>query len=108
MGDMWGLPAKLEKFKYPLLVLLIGLILLLLPSGKAKETLPERDERLQEMLSQAAGVGEARVLLSESGVIVICTGADNPQTRLDILRAVGSYTGFGSDKITILKMADQS
>ena len=101
--------AKLEKYKYPLLILLIGLLFLLLPSGSAKRSEPdEPDLRLQELLSCTEGIGETRVLISDSGVVVICRGAENPRVRLDIIRAVGSYTGFGSDKITVLKMAENS
>ena len=48
------------------------------------------------------------LLISESGVVVVCQGAENARVRLDIIRAVSSYTGFTSDKITILKMADYS
>ena len=49
-------------------------------------------------------MGEARVLVSDSGVVVACEGAASAEVRLDILRAVRSYTGFGTDKITILKL----
>ena len=98
--------AKLEKLKYPLLILAVGLLFLLLPTGSGKQTeLPDADVRLQELLSETEGVGEARVLISSAGVVVLCSGAEDPQVRLDILRAVTSYTGFGSDKITILKMS---
>ena len=38
-------------------------------------------------------------------VIVVCEGAAKASVRLDILRAVYSYTGFGSDKVTILEFA---
>jgi hypothetical protein len=55
-------------------------------------------------LSQTQGVGKAQVLISDSGVVVACAGAANASVRLDIIRAVSSYTGFGSDKITILKL----
>ena len=98
---------KLEKFKYPLVVLFIGVALMLLPTGstQAKEA-AGRDEQMALILSQTEGVGEARVLISETGVVVACTGAENARVRLDIIRAVSSYTGFASDKITILKMAD--
>ena len=61
---------------------------------------------MAHILSSSDGVGEAKVLISDSGVVVVCTGADDASVRLDIIRAVGSYTGFGADKITILKMAD--
>jgi hypothetical protein len=45
-------------------------------------------------------------LLSDNGVVVVCDGAENAKVRLDIIRAISSYTGFTSGKITILKMAD--
>lgn len=99
----------LRKYRYPLLILLLGVVLMLLPSGKSAAQVPteERsgDYRLQEILSSTEGVGEARVLISESGVVVVCRGADSAKVRLDILRAVSAYTGFGSDRITILKLA---
>lgn len=94
------------KYRYPLLILVIGLCLMLLPTSKAKETEPTGDERLRSVLALTEGVGEARVLISDSGVVVVCAGAENAKVRLDIIRAVRSYTGFGSDKITILKLAD--
>ena len=98
--------AKLEKLKYPLLILAIGLLFILLPTGSSKQTeLPDADVRLQDLLSATEGVGEARVLISSTGVVVLCSGAEDPRVRLDILHAVTSYTGFGSDKITILKMS---
>lgn len=96
-----------SKWKIPLLVLGFGVLLMLLPgSGGAKETRDDPDLRIQELLCETKGVGQARVLISESGVLVVCAGADDPHVRLDIIRAIGSYTGFGSDKITILKLAE--
>lgn len=98
---------KLEKFKYPLVVLVIGVALMLLPTGNSQiKEGTDRDEQVAQILSQTEGVGEARVLISENGVVVACAGAENARVRLDIIRAVSSYTGFASDKITILKMAD--
>lgn len=103
---MGGLKEKLEKFKYPLLVLAVGLALMLFPTGgSTKEEAPEPDALLQRVLSCSEGVGEARVIVSDSGVVVVCQGAGNAQVRLDIIRAVGTYTGFSSDKIAVLKMA---
>ncbi len=63
---------------------------------------------MQEILSNTRGVGRAMVLISEKGVVVACTGAEDPQVKLDIIRAIGSYTGFGSDRITVLKLADET
>ena len=91
--------------KWPLLVLAVGLLILLLPGGK-RESVPESaDGELARILSRVEGVGEAQVLLSEHGVVVVCEGADSAAVKMEILRAVGSYTGFGADRITILKSA---
>ena len=99
--------GRLEQFKYPLLVLLVGILLMLLPLSSPKaETEDRADRQLEQILACSRGVGEARVLLSDSGVVVVCRGADDAAVRLDMIRAIRSYTGFGSDKITILKLAD--
>ncbi len=99
--------AKLEKFKYPLLILVLGVVLMLLPGGSREEPAGEDSERLQQLLACAEGVGEVRVLVSEQGVVVVCSGAEDARVRLHILKAVSAYTGTGSDRITILKMAEQ-
>lgn len=96
----------LDKFKYPLLILVLGVILMLLPTGSAKSEEAEGNERIQQMLSSVEGVGEAQVIISDNGVVVVCRGAENATVRLDIIRAISAYTGFGSDRITILKLAD--
>lgn len=96
-----------KKYRYPLLVLALGIGLLLVPTQrKSGSEVSAEDERLCMVLTSTAGVGESRVLISEHGVVVVCQGADNAEVRLEILRAVRSYTGFGSDKITILKLAE--
>lgn len=98
---------KLAQYKAPLLILAVGLLLMLLPaSGQKSAPAPDGDCELSELLASASGIGEARVLISEHGVIVVCEGADNAAVKMDIIRAVGSYTGFGSDKITILRLVD--
>ena len=105
--DLERIRKKLQPFRYPLLILLVGLLLLLIPDGGKKEQAAGEDSRLCQILSEAEGVGEARVLISEHGVLVVCEGAGSASVKLDILRAVGSYTGFGSDKITILTLRDR-
>jgi hypothetical protein len=106
--DLAGLRAALVKWKYPILILLAGLMLLLLPAAEKKQEpgAESAQEALAQILSRTQGVGEACVLISDSGVVVACGGASNAAVRLDIIRAVGSYTGFGSDKITILKLCN--
>ena len=101
--------SSIAKYKLPLLVLLLGLCLMLLPGGGKEDGKPEEpEEKMQALLGETKGVGEARVLISDHGVVVVCAGAENPQVRLDIIRAIGSYTGYGSDRIIVLKLADNS
>ena len=102
--DREKLFAAVDRFKYPLLILVLGVVLMLIPTGhKDASSPPDAAEALAAVLSSVQGVGEARVLISENGVVIVCSGAESARTRLDIIRAVSSYTGFGSDKITILK-----
>ena len=103
-----NIAEKLDQFKYPLVVLVIGVVLMLLPSGGSSAAVASEEKPMAQLLSSTEGVGESRVLISENGVVVVCQGAENARVRLDIIRAVSSYTGFTSDKITILKMADYS
>jgi hypothetical protein len=106
MNSNWDkLTDLLKRWKYPFILLIVGLFLMLLPAGEKREAEKAGEqETLASILSVSAGVGEARVLLSENGVVVSCAGASNAAVKLDIIRAVSSYTGFGSDKITILKL----
>ena len=97
----------LDKLKFPLLALLLGLLILLLPTKK-EQTTAEADgnQLLQQTLACTQGVGRVRVIVSEQGVVVVCQGADDARVRLEIIRAIGSYTGFTSERITVLKMAE--
>ena len=103
-----------------LLFLVLALVLMLLPSGRDKEKdtvqsqgselessgipLDTESARLSEFLSLMEGVGEARVLLSAEGAVILCEGADNSSVRLYVTNAVSVYTGLGSDKIRIIKL----
>ena len=100
---------KLGRIKYPILMLCVGLMLVMIPGKNGRETAAaEPDQLLQQMLACTEGVGQVRVITSENGAVVVCQGAENAKTRLDIIRAVNTYTGFPSDKITVLKMANAS
>ena len=106
MDDLKKRLGGLGKFKYPLLILLLGILLMLLPSASGKENEAAAEDLLiAQLLQSSEGVGEARAAISESGVVIVCRGAQDPRVRLDIIRAVKAYTGFSADKITILKMA---
>ena len=95
---------KLDALKLPLLIFALGLLLMLLPSGQ-KSAGQSAEATLCEALNMTQGVGEAYVLISDQGVVVVCDGADHARVRLEIIGAVKAYTGFGADRIRILKRA---
>ena len=92
---------KIKAYRFPLLILAIGIALMLIPS--AARSGAKEEGSLGEALSMTQGVGEAYVLISDKGVVVVCDGAGNAATRLEIITAVKTYTGFGADQITVLK-----
>lgn len=81
-GQWDGIPlvALLKKYQYALLVVLLGVVLLLFPSGEASSheeqvitdsvdseiafDLERQEQRLSQVLSQIKGVGRAEVLLT--------------------------------------------
>ncbi len=99
--------TKLLKYKYPFIVLIFGLVLLLLPSGgseDSEESVQSNESRLERILADVESVGEAEVLLSENGVVIACTGADSAEVRLNVTKAASAFTGFSSDRIQVLKL----
>ena len=72
-GPRQRINALFGKYKYPILVVLVGLGLLLLPTGETEmppvpvETVREAslEQRLEELLAQIEGAGAVRVLLTE-------------------------------------------
>ena len=127
--DLGKLSKSLAKNKYVFLVLALGLALLLLPrpngntvsgtvtpaatgppvgSGDPLEAsgipLDTEAERLAALLRAMTGVGDAAVLLSREGAVVVCAGADSARVRLEVTNAVSAYTGLRSDHIIVMKM----
>lgn len=117
--DLGAAARTLAKNRYVLAVLVLGLVLLLLPRASEKESaaagagsplaasgipLDTESGRLAELLARIDGVGDAAVLLSERGAVVVCAGADSARVRLAVTNAVSAYTGLGSDKITVMKL----
>ena len=100
MGDK--LKAQLNKFKYPLLALVLGLIIMLLPIGVSSQT---DEQRLAAVLQRCDGVGNVTALLSDTGAVIVCDGADDAAVRLSIIKAVEAFTGFSSDSIQVIKTA---
>ncbi len=117
--DLSGIGKTLAKNKYVLMVLALALVLMLLPSGKTNGlasagqgaelqssgiAVDTESARIGEFLSQIDGVGEAKVLLSSEGAVIVCQGADISSVRLCVTNAVSAYAGLGSDKIRVIKM----
>ena len=122
--DLAKAARALSRNKYVLAVLVLGLVLLLLPRASAKTAgsqtpipaaapvgdalgssgipLDTESERLAALLREIRGVGEAAVLLSHTGAVVVCDGGDSATVRLEVTRAVSAYTGLGSDQITVM------
>lgn len=63
-----------------------------------------------ELHQQTVILGQNEPLVVETacetyrGAVVVCQGADRASVRLNIMQAVSSLTGLGSDKITVIKM----
>jgi hypothetical protein len=102
-GQLWD---KLAGWRYVLLVGLVGLGLLLWPTGQDTGQNEDTTEeaRLAFLLTQIEGVGQTELLLSDSGAVVVCQGADSASVRLAVAQAVRCYTGLGADHVEIFKM----
>ena len=96
----------LVKYKYPLIVLIVGLLLLSIPTGSTKSSTNGGEngdeQRLSAVLESSKGVGNAYVLISEHGAVVVCDGAADPEVKLRVVKCVEAYTGLGCDEIQVL------
>lgn len=96
----------LVKYKYPLIVLIVGLLLLSIPTGSTKSSTNSGEngdeQRLSAVLESSKGVGNAYVLISEHGAVVVCDGAADPEVKLRVVKCVEAYTGLGCDEIQVL------
>jgi stage III sporulation protein AG len=182
---MTRMGKTLGKFKYPILILILGVVLISIPTksqdsklAKApetadaspadektettdeQETLEQLESELEELLSQVEGAGDVRVMLRYAasprtvyqtdstqevrsgteenetttdvrtvlasdgsskenavavqvmsatfqGAVVVAQGADDAQVKLNLVSAVSSLTGLGTDKITVIKMKSE-
>lgn len=90
--DQLKIREWVKKYRYVLLVLLVGLALMLLPTQPMEaeeETVPEvtsedMETRLEAILSRIHGAGEVAVMLTESGgeEIIYQTDGDDRNTVL--------------------------
>lgn len=97
------LPDELKKYRFLIIAFLVGILLLLLPTHGKEEATSDDESRLAATLECIQGVGEANVLISENGVVVVCDGAWNAEVKLTVINAAEAFTGFTSDNIQVLK-----
>lgn len=69
----------------------------------------EESERKTETVLISTSDGETAIPLQTiyptyQGAVVLAEGADRPSVKLNLVRAVSSLTGLGSDQITVIKM----
>ena len=95
-------------------------VLLTLAEGTAyeyqsdlQETSEETRQQMQRetvLVERGSGQEEPVVIRSRypvyRGAVVLCSGADSAVVRLDVVNAVSSVTGLGSDKISVIKMKE--
>lgn len=65
--------------------------------------------KLEQILSSIEGVGDSRVMISESnegieGVVIVCRGADNIMVRNDIINAVSTALNVEKNNIAVYAM----
>ena len=108
--DWVGLKSRaaelVKRYRYVLLVLLAGLLLMLLPTGNPQQTVQEQtvqtepqtglQESLESILTQIQGVGKVKVLLTQKEGERIVYQTDTDGTRRDtVILADGSRTQTG-------------
>ena len=123
----WGgkLAAHLGQYKYVLLVILVGMVLLLLPSlGGEKESasagtgagasgvdfnLDDMERRLADALSQIDGAGKTQVILTLKGGVrqVLARDETISERESSSTTVVVSKTGGGQDAVTLQEVYPQ-
>lgn len=93
-----------------ILILLIGILLLCLPSSE-KTNEPSEEKRVEALCSGIEGVGECSVLLNitEGEVVsaaILCEGADSPDVEANIKKLISSLYGIGYNKVAVLKLSE--
>ena len=92
-------------------------VILTLKSGPQKILAQDSDTSISErgtesnvssvILSRGSGQEDAIVIQQLSpqyqGALVICSGGDDPEVRLQLVEAVSALTGLGADKISVCK-----
>ena len=89
----------IKEYRYVILVLVLGILLMMLPQGKTEEKkddnvlIPETEavetlqEQLEQLLSQVQGAGKVRVLLTEAEGERVVYQTDGEQSSQNSTRA---------------------
>ena len=97
-------------------IALVAYFVISVRGGDDKKTMQtaemtQAEQRVSRMISEIAGVGKARVLITSGsdeeviGVVVVAEGADNMDNRIKMIRCVEKATGATVDQIEIFEMA---
>ena len=95
-----------------LALLLVGVGMILLGrGGEAEKNSATLSEELAELCSMVEGVGECRVMLTESeggevvSVAILCDGGDRVEVRAALTDVISELFGIGTNRISIHKLA---
>ena len=102
IGDWKSLWKAVEKYKYVLLILLVGIVFMLWPSGQQEERsvesagvaafdLEAEEQRLEKLLTRVQGVGEVKVMLSLASSTEQILAQDNALTYAGQVTAPDDY-----------------
>ncbi len=111
------------KYRYALLVLLLGAVLMQLPGGKREASAPDpeflgsvdqHDHVTQEYTQKTETVllgrgSEQQAVVKRTlypryvGALVVCEGAENAAVRLQVVQAVSALTALPADRISVVK-----
>jgi len=108
--DKKKLKEAIERYKYPIIVIVVGIGLLLLPAKNNDDSDDAKsyEQRLEQILEESRGAGNVSAVISEHGAVIVCDGADNYEVKLNIINAVKAYTGLKSDDIQVLSAKTQN
>ena len=92
------------------LLLLLGILLMLLPTASADEPVDE-ERRMSELCAELSGVGRCTVMLNKNegevvSAAVLCDGADSPEVELELKELLSTLLGIGYNRISVLKLSE--
>ena len=105
------------KYRYVAAAALLGVLLMLLPTGSRRETrfaapqnAPTVQSEMEAALAAFDGVGRLRLVLTVepgterwAGAVIVCEGGDRAAVRLRLTQAVAVLTGLRADRISVVK-----